>query len=209
MGPKQGKKAKISKKRILKAARQVFAVHPFQEATLRMIGKQGGFEHPLIHYYFPSKSDLFEAVIKEITEELILANTEWFKGLDGKDVIKDLATHLDRILEYNLINPEPFKIIFLNMSQVHILKDIPGIQMIPLILAGTRENLKSHISFSGSEEEIIYLNSAFANIIVWYLGANHCQAMVLGLDPLGREYREWVKNAIMSIFIPLANKIVI
>jgi len=76
-------KSEVTRERILRAARKVFAEHPYNAASFRMIGREGGFDHPLINYYFPRKADLFEAVVVEICEEFYQANISWFEGLEG------------------------------------------------------------------------------------------------------------------------------
>ncbi|MBW1988572.1 MAG: helix-turn-helix transcriptional regulator, partial [Deltaproteobacteria bacterium] len=71
-------KGQISRENIIKAARRVFSEHPYSSASLRMIGREGGFEHPLIHYYFPTKAALFEAVMADIAMEIYQANVSWY-----------------------------------------------------------------------------------------------------------------------------------
>lgn len=204
---KPEKKGRVSRERILAAARTIFARHPYDSASMREIGKEGGFDHPLIHYYFPNKASLFEAVLQEIIEELYQANREWFDGLSGQDMARDLSVHLDRLLEYDLVNPEPFKVIFMNMAELYRRDNVPGLSYIPLIIAGTRQNFLDSLPMQADPEELAAMNHTFASSVIWYLGANHCHGMVVGLDPKSRQYREWVKKALTSAFLPWLEKL--
>ena len=80
---KKNPKSEKTRHKILGAACKVFAKHPYNSASIRMVGKEGGFDHPLITYYFPTKADLFEAVVAEVCEEFYQANISWFEGLEG------------------------------------------------------------------------------------------------------------------------------
>ncbi|MBW2177693.1 MAG: helix-turn-helix transcriptional regulator, partial [Deltaproteobacteria bacterium] len=78
--PKAEKKKPAKKAthlKILKAARKIFAQYAYHAASIRMIGKEAGIDHPLISYYFPSKAILFEAVLADIVQEWHKANVTW------------------------------------------------------------------------------------------------------------------------------------
>ena len=65
-----GKKREDTRKMILAAARQIFAAHPYNAASIRMIAAQGDFYHGLIRYHFPSKAGIFEAVVEDACQSL-------------------------------------------------------------------------------------------------------------------------------------------
>ena len=54
---------KVTRLKLLKAARKIFAQYAYHVASIRMIGKEAKIDYPLISYYFPSKAVLFEAVL--------------------------------------------------------------------------------------------------------------------------------------------------
>ena len=64
-------RADLSRRKILAAARTVFARYPYGAASVRKIEKAGGFNYALIRYYFGSKKGLFEAVALELANEYI------------------------------------------------------------------------------------------------------------------------------------------
>jgi len=57
--------------RIVHAARDVFARTGVDLASLRQIARAAGTNIGMIYYYFPTKDDLFHAVVEEIYEELL------------------------------------------------------------------------------------------------------------------------------------------
>jgi len=199
---KEAAKSEVTRERILRAARKVFAEHPYNAASFRMIGREGGFDHPLINYYFPRKADLFEAVVVEICEEFYQANIACFEGLEKMLPREGLSLYLNRFLDFNIENPEPLKIIMLNVAQVDRLEEIPGYQHIPEVMARTRRTFEKRANLKASPKEIGMFQNSFNALVFFYLGASTCQAEILGMDPGDPEYREWVKDTLMYIFLP-------
>lgn len=50
---------------ILALARRLFLAHGFHETTTRMIAREAGVSDALLYRYFPSKRDLFDAVVND------------------------------------------------------------------------------------------------------------------------------------------------
>ncbi|MBU2488428.1 MAG: TetR/AcrR family transcriptional regulator [Proteobacteria bacterium] len=203
---KRGDKGRISRDNIMKAARRLFSEHPYNAASLRMIGKEGGFEHPLIHYYFPTKAALFEAVLADIGMEIYKANLSWFEGLVGLPPLEALEIHIDRILKFNRKSPEPFRILFLNMAEIQQAEEMPGFALIPGIIAGVKANLEERFTLSATDEEVGMLTYGFSVALITYLGASYCHGMVLGMDPESEEYWKWVKKNLIFLFGPVLEK---
>jgi AcrR family transcriptional regulator len=206
--PAKASKSDITRERILRAARSVFAEHPYNEASFRMIAREGGFDHPLINYYFPLKPDLFEAVVAEICDEFFQANIACLDGLERMTPREGFPLYVDRFLDFNARSPEPMRIILLNVAHVDRLEEIPGYQHIPDVLARTRGTFEERIPLRASGEEIgMFLNS-FNALVIWFLGADTCQAQILGLEPAGEEYFAWVRHALLYVFLPLLEKLI-
>lgn len=192
----------------MQAARRIFGEHPYNEASFRMIAREGGFDHPLISYYFPYKSDLFEAVVAEICEEFYQANIACLDGLERMPPREGLSLYIDRFLDFNARNPEPMRIILLNVAHVDRLEEIPGYQHIPDVLARTRGTFEDRIPLRASSEDVgMFLNS-FNALVIWFLGANTCQAQILGIESGSRAYLAWVKATLLYVFLPLLEKLV-
>ena len=201
-------KREVTRERILRAARKVFSEHPYNAASFRMIGREGGFDHPLINYYFPYKADLFEAVVSEICEEFYQANLACFEGLEKMLPREGLSLYLDRFLDFNVNNPEPMRIIMLNIAQVDMLGELPGYQHIPEVMARTRRTFEERANLKASPKEIGMFQNSFNALVFFYLGAGVCQAEILGIDPHSPGYRKWVKETLMYVFLPHLEKLI-
>ncbi len=72
------------RKEILQAALKVIAEKKLSDTTTREIAKLAGISHGTLHYYFPSKADLYHALIDEINVIFNELRGEEFseKGLD-------------------------------------------------------------------------------------------------------------------------------
>ena len=202
------RKSEITREKILSAARTVFSEHPYKAASMRMIGKTGGFDHPLIHYYFPAKAELFEAVVAEICDDFYRNSMSWFDGLDRLLPKDGLPLYIDRFLDYNFKHPEAFKIISLNSSQFDKLSEIPGYQHIPELLTKTRRIFETKVPMRASSEEIGRFINSFNTLVIFFLGSAPCQAEVLGMEPNSNEYRIWVKETLIYVFLPLLEKLI-
>jgi AcrR family transcriptional regulator len=58
-------------KRIVRAARKRFLAKGVDGASLRDIARAAGTSIGMVYYYFPTKDDLFEAVVEEVYEALL------------------------------------------------------------------------------------------------------------------------------------------
>lgn len=186
----------------MRAARKVLAVHPYNEASFRMIAREGGFDHPLINYYFPYKTDLFEAVAEQICEEIHQANIACLEGLERLTPRVGLSLYLDRFLDFNARDPEPMRIIMLNFAQVDRLEEVPGYHHFQDILARNRHTFEQKIPLRASSAEIGMFISSLNALLTWFLGADTCQAQILGMEPGSGEYTAWVKETLMYLFLP-------
>ena len=95
-------------RKILDAARELFAAHGFADATVRAIAEKAGVNVAAINYYFRSKAQLYEAVYKD-------AFSSSDTGLDNlADGVKDEASWraavdawVGRILYFFLSEDDP------------------------------------------------------------------------------------------------------
>ena len=195
-------KKKNTREKILKAARKVFAEHPYNAASIRMVGTKGKIDHPLISYYFPSKAELFETIVAEACEDYYQANISWFEGLEKVSPPKRMALYLDRLIEYSRKNPEPMRIIALNMVQKDKAAMIPGIDMIEDLFARASQVFKEEARLKSSPKQLEMFIQNFNATIISYIGAGTFHADILGLKPGSNEYYKWVKEAMTFMFLP-------
>ncbi|MBW2412628.1 MAG: TetR/AcrR family transcriptional regulator, partial [Deltaproteobacteria bacterium] len=172
---------KETRAKILRAARSVFSEHPYHTASIRMIGKAAGLDHPLVSYHFRNKAELFEAVLADICEDYFAATTRWFKGLHGLGPEQGLALFIDRLLIFTRVHPEAFRILLLNMVQAHDSGIIPGYRFIQELFDRTTQTLKETVPMRASDDEIEMFRRNFNALLINYLGASTYYAGMLGM----------------------------
>ena len=197
------------RERILKAARDVFTVYPFKEAGTRMIAKQAGVEHPMIHYYFGSKENLFYAMAEDLYHETLSVQEAWLDGMENMSLKEGFELFLDRMLDYTMQNPDALRIAALNVVNIGNLEEIPGYRFIIMSMASMRRIIEEKLSLKGPNREIEMFIYCFYSLMISLIGARSCQAQILNMNPLEEKYRTWVKDASMTLFYPWFKKILV
>ena len=193
---------KATRLKILKAARRVFAQYAYHAASIRMIGKEAGIDHPLISYYFPSKATLFEAVLADIVEEWHRANSSWMEGLNKMSPETGLALYIDRLISYSRNHPYAARVYLLNMVQAQDVETIPGYQAIQEFFDRTTRLLKSLVPMQASDSDIEKFRQSFNTLAMNYLGAKSYYAGILEIPANSQRYEIWVKEMLMDLFLP-------
>jgi AcrR family transcriptional regulator len=199
-GRKNQKQA--TRDRILEAAKRVFAEHPYSTASIRMVGSAAGIDHPLISYYFPTKADLFEAVLEDITETIYEANTSWFEGLETSSPSKGFPLYIDRLLDFTSKHPEALRIIALNLVQPEDETIIPGYKRIQALQLNNTETFRKVAALRSHAREIRRFTGSFDIMVINLVGAATYYAGILGLNPRSAAYRRWVKETLLFLFLP-------
>jgi TetR/AcrR family transcriptional regulator len=200
--PKKDNKGARTRDSILAAARRVFSRHPYKAASMRMIGREAGIEHPLINYYFPNKAALFEAVIAWIIDDLSSKIVEWNESVRTMKLKVGLRWFIGRLIEYNRTTPETLRILSLNMTQPYDFEEIPGYGLIPGFIENIRLAFSRTMGLKGSEKEVSMLIDSFNFMVIAFLGASSCTARVLRKDPMSDDYAEWVTDTLTYVFAP-------
>ena len=198
-------KGEAAKEKILKAARAVFSRHPYHAASIRMIAREGGFDHPLIHYYFPTKADLFEEVAREMFEEFKETRDWLAEGLEKVDPLEITGVFIGRALSRAFSNLETLGVLTQNLAQTGNIEEIPGYHYIPEVFGMVRESFVEKFPAWISEEEADRMIYCFTSLLFMYVGAT-CQAQVMRMDFHSFEYREWVEETLVSMFRPHVEK---
>ena len=199
---KKGLQKKPTREIILEAATGVFADYPYHSASIRMIGKTAGIDHPLINYYFPTKASLFEEVLKIATEKYYMANISWFEGVTELGPTKGLTLYIDHFLDFALKHPKALRIITLNLVPAEKSKIIPGYLQIQNFFAKTSHTFTQAVPLRGSKQDIEILTMSFNTLAVNYLGASTYYAGILGMDPTSLQYMKWVKDSLIYMILP-------
>ena len=206
---KNTRKGENTRKRILQAARQVFSNNPYHSASVRMVGKAGNFDHPIIHYYFPKKEGLFEAVVDELLGEIKAFTNSWYKDLDTMSIGKSFSIFLDRLFEFFSNSPDVFRLIMQNTAHVEDYTNFPGAERYTSFFENFLKVFKEKISYTAPDEDVKRFVYSFTLVATNYLGASSTYAQFLDLDPTSQEYRDWVKETLMFSFLPRLRKIIV
>ena len=86
----QAERTALSDRRMLDAAIQLIVDRGPEKTTLKALGEAAGYSRGLVTYRFGSKSGLFKAVIKQVSERFAAKVERAVKGRQGMDAI--LAT---------------------------------------------------------------------------------------------------------------------
>ncbi len=194
---------------IVSAARKIFSRHPYHTASMRMIGKEAGVEHPLINYYYPTKASLFEAIVKDLCEEFIRSHADWLDTVREMRIADGFMKYIDLLLDFNQQKPEPLRILALNISQAENISQIPGYQHFPELIEGLLRTFSEKMTNGLQTEELRMFVQSFNFLVISFLGASPCIAQVQGMDPGENRYRDWVRNTLGFIFLPRLREIII
>jgi AcrR family transcriptional regulator len=206
-GPKRNKK-EATREKIFEAAKKVFAEHPYSAASIRMIGSAAGVDHPLIRYYFPTKADLFEAVVQEISEAHYHANRAWFEGLETLSLSRGLSLYIDRMMDFISKHPEALRIVALNLAQPEDSEIVPGYSQMQRLVTQHTEMLRNVAAHRSSTREIRMYIESFNALVINYLGAATYYAGILRMNPRGPAYRRWVKETLHLLFLPRLRQLI-
>ena len=94
------------KARILKSARTLFGEYGFHGATTRMIAEEVGIDISTLYYHWGEKSDLYEAVVLDINEDLHQKLVEVESIVHGLPLSRRMEIALDAMTEYLFEHPE-------------------------------------------------------------------------------------------------------
>ncbi|MFZ2634511.1 MAG: TetR/AcrR family transcriptional regulator [Desulfosalsimonadaceae bacterium] len=204
-----GSPKKNTREIILSAAIKVFSDYPYYAASIRMIGKAAGIEHPLINYYFPTKAALFEEVLETVTADYYQANISWFEGLAGLGPETALSLYLDRFLDFALNHPKPLRIIALNLVQAEGPEIIPGYQRIQSLFTKMTRTFINAAPLNAPTNNVEMLTASFNTLAINYLGASTYYSGILGLEPQSTEYLQWVKDSLTFMILPRLKQLLV
>lgn len=206
--PRNLTKGEATRRRILDAARKVFSEHPYHAASVRMVGKAGGFDHPIIHYYFPKKAGLFECVMEEHVAEFRSFMEHWFDGLDAYNTDEGLAVFIERVIAFHLANKDLFRTLMQNTAHVENFDQFPASAQYRVFHDSFLKTFRKKIRHKASDEEVSKFVYSFTVLAANYLGASSTYARFLGMEGDSDAYWAWVKETIHYLFLPRMEKII-
>ena len=76
---------------ILEAARDAFAAHGYEKATIRAIAREAGVDPALVHHFYGSKEDVFKAAVSNVLAPIPEAMAGVARGADPGVISQRLA----------------------------------------------------------------------------------------------------------------------
>lgn len=210
--PGQGRqkqtKGEATREKIILVARKVFTRYPYNAASIRMIGEQGGFDFTLLYHYFPKKAELFEAVISELFKEYLVATTSIIQELEADSLRENVSLFINRTLDYCFENPEVMMGSMQNVAQIDKFEDLPGFEYLSRFLVESLGMFRKFMPLPKGDEQVRMWLYGFGTVVFNCVGASSYHAQVLGMDPNDKKYRQWVKDSLMYIFYPSLKQLI-
>lgn len=191
---------------ILDAACIVFARHPYNAASIRMIARQARLGHALIGYYFPAKADLFRAVAARICDDLSAENERWMAEVRRMELHEGFERYVERFVAFSREKPWVLRIIMLNITGERV-GAIPGQDILIEAIEGIRRMFVTTMKLTASVEEVGRFSDSFNALVLYYLGAPESAAWLIRMDPDGPEYFPWVEETLVSVFLPMIGRL--
>ena len=94
------------KAKILASARKIFGEYGYNETTTRRIAKEVGIDISTLYYHWGEKQDLYEAVLKDVSDEIQSRLNEVEKKVSGKALKSRLEIAIDLMCDYLFSHPE-------------------------------------------------------------------------------------------------------
>lgn len=94
------------KAKILTAARTIFGEYGYHGTTTRMIAKAVNIDISTLYYHWGEKGDLYEAVIRDISEGMRLKLIEVEKIIKGRPLAERIEIAVEEMADYLFEHPE-------------------------------------------------------------------------------------------------------
>lgn len=187
------------KGKILKAARRVFGQYGFHGTTTRMIAKEVDIDISTLYYHFGEKGDLYEAVIRDIYEDLKQKLYEVEMVIHGRPLGRRMEIAIDMMTDYLFENPEISNLILFRYftktrhptgHDIHVPELISDVAR-SMNLSEDRKNVST-----GARMQVLAIMNTIHNFIS---GEGFFRPM-LGLDR--KEYIARVRETLKFILVP-------
>ena len=195
-------KGEATRRRIIAVARRVFSRYPYNATSIRMIGAEGKFDFTLLYHYFPTKAELFEAVVSLLLEEHTQAVRSIISELKPGSLRENTRQLIDSLLDYCFSNPDVMRGSMQNAAQVDRFEDLPGFDILTRFLVDSLALFREIMPLPAGDERTRMWLYGFGIVVFNCVGAAAYHARALGMNAHGRRYRQWVKDTLMYMFYP-------
>ncbi len=146
----------IRRKRILGAAKQVFARHGYTGANVSMICKQAGIGRATMYNYFSGKWDVFDAIIAETVQDVSAAvRMEIPAGIELCDLMELHVKRLEKVFRLLNTNRAFAKVFFRVSAEIPALRRYIDTCFISLIAAELEDCCRAGILAADADCELL------------------------------------------------------
>jgi len=190
------------KARILQKARRIFGEYGYHGATTRMIAEDVGIDISTLYYHWGEKSDLYEAVVTDINEDLRQKLVEVESLIHGLPLAHRMELAIDIMTDYLFEHPEISNLVLFryfgktrdeslfNLAVPELVSDIAR----SMGLCKDKKNVPKMVRM-----KVLAMMNAIHNFIS---GEDFFRSM---LDAKRDEYSSMVKETLKFILIPAFN----
>ena len=190
------------KAKILQKARRIFGDYGYHGATTRMIAEDVGIDISTLYYHWGEKSDLYEAVVTDINEDLRQKLLEVESIIHGLPLGRRMELSIDIMTDYLFEHPEISNLVLFryfgktrdeyvfNLAVPELVSDIAR----SMGLCKDKKNVPKM-----ARMKVLAVMNAIHNFIS---GEDYFRSM---LDAKRDEYSSMVKETLKFILIPAFN----
>ncbi|MFO8049421.1 MAG: TetR/AcrR family transcriptional regulator [Desulfosudaceae bacterium] len=195
-------KGELTRRRILEAARQVFAAYPYDRATIRLIGQAGGFDFSRIHHFFPTKADLFEAVLRDNFQTFNETIAGWQIDPEGLATEDIFIHYLQKGLTYCFTHRQTVAMLVLNIAHYERYRDQAGFDLMTRVQSGMLAMVRRDAPPGVPAERVSRWLYTIVMMGYTLAGAPVYPARLLNLDPAFPSYPGRVFEILGYVFMP-------
>lgn len=201
-------KGKMTRLKILTAARSLFVTVPFRAAGIRMIAQAAGIRHPLVLHYFGSKEALFDEVVALLEKEILSGPPLFFEQMQTLSLEERISFFIEGVIRHGFQNPDGYKLIMLNGGDVKFMATaLPGVNRIKTVMDKILEIArKFYLRDVPLKEANIYITT-FTLAVSHYVGSQDFHQRVLRIES-DDEYQAWVIETLRMIFHPMIRSLI-
>jgi AcrR family transcriptional regulator len=191
------------KARILASARRLFGEYGYSSTTTRMIAGDVGIDISTLYYHWGEKLDLYEALIIDLNDEILLKFEEVEQQARGKSLSERLEISIDILTDYLFANPEVSNLILFGYFNKAHTESIPNIKIgdytSGIAVAMDLAEDKAHVSVQAKARIL-----AVWNCVLNFISGENFFKPMLNVDHTG--YQKVVKETVKFMMVPAFTK---
>lgn len=187
------------KAKILASARKIFGEYGYNDTTTRSIAKDVGIDISTLYYHWGEKQDLYEAVLRDVSDEIQSQLNEVEKKVSGKTLKSRIEVSIDMLCDYLFAHPEVSNLIlfgYFSKTRHGVTMDIKVPQYISNIAIAMELAIDKQTVSIESKARILAVWNTVLNFIS---GENFFRPL---LKTTRENYRKVVKETLKFILVP-------